>query len=416
MMITNKIEKDREGKLAHNKNATIPRKSLGLYLHIPFCIQKCNYCDFLSYGGIEKEKQAAYIQSLIKEIECYSTLCHNQYYVDSIFIGGGTPSILNENLIKELMTSVKSCFNIDTNPEISMECNPKTLTENKLKTYQELGINRLSIGAQTFHGKLLNEMGRVHSANDFFENYTLARICGFQNINIDLMFSIPAQTMTIWKETLEQAILLKPEHISFYSLQIEDGTPFFKQFQEGSLIAIDDELDRKMYHDALDLLKYNGYQHYEISNASKEGYQCMHNLKYWSMEDYLGLGLGAHSFVNGTRFSNVTDLNRYIQIGMSNNENNKNLEAYSPFVAWHHKNSKDETISEFLFTGMRKREGIDLKEFERRFERHLEDVFSANWYRLQRYIDEGYLIKSDENMRFTIKGIDISNTILTEFV
>ena len=400
------------------------KRALGLYLHIPFCIQKCNYCDFLSFGGTDKAQQTAYIKSLIHEINYYGQIYRNDYYVDTLFIGGGTPSLLEGRLISQLMAAVKECFDIDKNPEISIESNPKTLTEIKLNTYLDAGINRISIGAQSFDDKRLMDMGRAHSAKDFFDNYKLARNCGFQNINVDLMFSIPGQTKGIWQETLEKAIELAPEHISFYSLQIEEGTPFFKQYQEGSLKETEDELDREMYHYALELLKGSGYQHYEISNASKEGYQCRHNLKYWSMKDYLGLGLGSHSFIDGIRFSNVTDLNQYLQmdeeyngIGKNNNGRMENQERYNnPFVEWHHKNSKEENISEYLFTGLRKIDGIDLKDFEKSFDRPIEDVFSKNWHILQTYIDEGYLTKSDENMRFTIKGIDISNTILTEFV
>ncbi len=382
---------------------------MGLYLHIPFCIRKCNYCDFLSFGGTSEEEQKGYSRSLLREIKHYSGIYSNKYYVDSIFVGGGTPSLVEERLIHELMAAVRKSFVVDKNAEISIESNPKTLTKNKLDTYLDAGINRLSIGAQSFDDALLSSMGRVHSAADFLANYTLARECGFRNINIDLMFAIPGQTMPIWMDTLERAIGLEPEHISFYSLQLEEGTPFFSMFQEGKLKETKEELDRKMYHDALKRLESCGYRHYEISNAAKDGYQCRHNLKYWSMDDYLGLGLGAHSFMDGVRFSQIEKVPAYTEAALRNKKG-------SSFAAWEHRNTRQEDISEYIFTGMRKLEGISLIDFETRFEQSIEDAFSANWHRLQKYIDDGYIIKSAENMRFTIKGIDISNTILSEFV
>lgn len=384
---------------------------MGLYLHIPFCIRKCNYCDFLSFGGTTEEEQKDYFRVLLHEIEFYSNIYNNKYYVDSIFIGGGTPSLAEESLIHELMSAVRNSFSVDQNAEISIESNPKTLTKKKLETYLAAGINRLSMGVQSFDENLLSTMGRVHSPEDILANYTLARECGFRNINLDLMFGIPGQTKKIWLDTIKQAITLEPEHISFYSLQLEEGTPFFSMFEEGSLKEIEDDLDREMYHETIKIFKHRGYHHYEISNASKDRYQCRHNLKYWSMDDYLGLGLGAHSFLDGVRFSNITNLNDYVHAEQNTASSNR-----SPYVQWHHKNTKEENISEYIFTGMRKLEGLDLRDFETRFEKSIEEIFSANWQKLQKYIDEEYIVKSAENMRFTIKGIDISNTILTEFV
>lgn len=381
-----------------NKKETAPREALGLYLHIPFCIRKCNYCDFLSFGGISKEDQKAYFQSLLCEIKNYSDVYSNKYYVDSIFIGGGTPSLAEESLISVMLAAVRDCFTVDMNAEISIEANPKTLTKSKLNTYLDAGINRLSIGAQSFDDKLLSRMGRIHSAEDFLKNYSLARECGFRNINIDLMFAIPGQTIQIWMDTLERAIVLEPEHISFYSLQLEEGTPFFFMFQDGSLKEIDDELDRDMYHDAVKTLKYGGYEHYEISNAARAGFQCRHNLKYWSMDDYLGLGLGAHSFMDGMRFSNITDLKEYI---------------LKPRVQWRHMNTKEDNISEYLFTGMRKIRGIELADFKERFGSGLEDIYDGV---LKKYQQNRLIEIVDGYLRFTENGIDISNRVLAEFV
>lgn len=399
----------------NNKNEA-PRKPLGLYLHVPFCIRKCNYCDFLSFGSVSEEEQRAYFDSLRQEIKINSEIYGNKYYVDSIFIGGGTPSMVEARLITEMLDAVRDGFAIDADAEITIESNPRTLAKNKIEAYLAAGVNRLSIGAQSLDDNLLGYLGRVHNRDDFLENYFLARECGFNNINIDLMFAIPGQTLESWMNTLKQAIRLEPEHISFYSLQLEEGTPFFSMLQQGNLKETDDVLDRTMYHEAVKELKKNGYEHYEISNAAKAGYQCRHNLKYWSMKDYLALGLGSHSFLDGERFSNEADLSRYLQIGMQNIGCGCKEESESPFVVWRHKNTNTENISEYLFTGLRKLEGIDLSDFERRFEWPLEEVYSSGWHRLQKYIDEGYLIRSNRNLRFTLEGIDISNSILVEFV
>ncbi len=382
---------------------------MGLYIHIPFCMRKCNYCDFLSFGGVSEEEHKAYFLSLLHGIKGYDEIYSNKYYVDSIFIGGGTPSMVEAGLIEELMAGIHDSFIVDQNAEISIETNPKTLTKKKLNTYLEAGINRLSIGAQSFNDALLHTMGRIHSAEDFLDNYTLARECGFRNINIDLMFAIPGQRMSVWMDTLERAIGLEPEHLSFYSLQMEEGTPFYSMSKAGSITEIEDALDRNMYHSGVKALKNSGYQHYEISNAAKEGYQCRHNLKYWSMEDYLGLGLGAHSFIDGVRFSQTEELTAYTREGIWE-------EKGGAIVAWEQKNTRQDNISEYIITGMRKLDGLNLIDFERRFGQTIEGAFKANWNSLQKYIDDDYIVKTAGNMRFTMKGIDISNRILTEFV
>jgi oxygen-independent coproporphyrinogen-3 oxidase len=387
MMITNN----------HNDNA-IPGNPLGLYLHIPFCIKKCSYCDFLSFGGTEKEVHATYVKALVRDIEQYGELYRNKYYVDTIFIGGGTPSLIDEDLMVELAQAIKDRFDVAEDVEFTIESNPKTLTEGKLDTYLNLGINRLSIGAQSFDDGLLSYMGRIHSSHDILNQYELARKCGFQNINLDLMSAIPGQSMEMWLQTMDTAMTLKPEHISFYSLQLEEGTPFFSMFEAGSLKEIDDELDRSMYHESLRRLKENGYHHYEISNAALTGRSCRHNLKYWSFEDYLGLGLGAHSFVEGMRFSKITDLDRYIK---------------NPQVEWEHKNTREDNISEYMITGMRKMSGIDMEDFKIRFKMPLESLFGEL---LKKYQNDGLIDISDGWLCFTEKGIDISNKVLAEFV
>ncbi len=396
-----------------NKTAKTERKSLGVYVHVPFCIKKCNYCDFLSYEKIPEEVQNAYFQSLLREINIYSEIYGNLYYVDAIFIGGGTPSLVRESHISDLISAVRSGFSVSGNAEISIESNPKTLTEIGLKTYLKSGVNRLSIGAQSCDDKLLFYMGRIHSAGDFISNYTLARECGFQNINTDIMFGIPGQTTGIWMDTLEKIIQLKPEHISFYSLQLEEGTRFFSMYEEGSFKETDEETDRNMYHTAAEILKNNGYVHYEISNASKVGYQCRHNLKYWSMKDYLGIGLGSHSFIDGTRSSNVRDLKQYIKSGIDNSIGKTSISIQSPFTCWQHNNTNDENISDYLITVMRKTQGIELEDFRHRFGIELKQLHGST---IQKYRNLGLIEIVENRLRFTEKGIDLSNMVLAEFV
>ena len=376
-------------------------KALGLYLHIPFCVQKCKYCDFLSYPGMDHEKQVSYANDLINEIEYYGELYHNKYYVDTIFIGGGTPSLMEEALTDKIISAVRANFLVEEEAEVTIESNPKTLTRDKLAAYLEAGINRLSIGAQSLDDRLLKFMGRIHKAGDVIDTYRLARECGFQNINLDLMFAIPGQTMELWQSSLEQVIELGPEHVSFYSLQLEEGTPFFQMFKEGIFTEISDELDRQMYHWALKKLGNRGYTHYEISNAAREGFACRHNLKYWSMDDYLGLGLGAHSFIDGCRFSNETDINAYI--GADPNR----------IAVWSHHNTEKDNISEYIFTGMRKMQGISLCDFQNRFGKELQEIYPEE---TQRFLKESLIKIEEGHLRFTLKGIDLSNHVLSDFV
>lgn len=397
-------------------NLTAPRKSLGLYIHVPYCIRKCNYCDFLSFGGYQIDDYQEYFQSLFHEIRLNASGYSNKYYVDSIFIGGGTPSITESSLMRQLMKTVYDCFEVVRDSEITIESNPKTLDAEKLEAYLESGINRISIGAQSFNDELLNNLGRTHNTEDFLANYTLARESGFRNINLDLMFGIPGQTMPIWIGTLERAISLAPEHISFYSLQIEEGTIFESMYRDGSLNQAEEELDRDMYHSGVKLLKDNGYRHYEISNAAREGYQCRHNLKYWSMADYLGFGLGAHSFLEGVRFSNVTDLKEYMNIGrnlVSEDHRQISEQEVSPYISWQHRNTKKESISEYLFTGLRKMQGIELSDFEQRFGNRLEGLYGDV---LKKHLTAGLIEEEDSYLRFTEKGIDISNRVLADFI
>lgn len=391
-------------------------KALGLYIHIPYCSRKCGYCDFLSFGGKDEASHREYINALIKEIEYNGKVYHNKYYVDTIFIGGGTPSFINAALIAEIMTAIRAHFLVSENAEITIETNPGTITEEKLKTYLETGINRLSMGVQSLDNELLRLMGRIHSAEEATENFLLARSCGFDNINLDIMFALPGQTMEQWIKTLQRALSLFPQHISFYSLQYEEGTPFFSRLMEGTLEEASDELYVEMYHEAISMLEAEGFNHYEISNAAKPGYSCKHNLKYWSLEDYLGLGLGSHSYMGGLRFSNTKDMDSYVTAGATVGKRIASSDApenENPFVAWQHKNTRQDDISEYIFTGLRKKQGIALKDFEEKFGQGILSLYDNE---IQESVDKELLEIWDGWLRFTPKGIHLSNSVLADFV
>lgn len=350
---------------------------------------------------MDQRVHKAYIDALKQEIEYYGELYNNKYYVDTVFIGGGTPSIVDEALTAELLEAVRAAFQVQDDAEITIEANPKTLTKEKLERYRKAGMNRISMGVQSLNDQLLQFMGRIHKAEDVLLNYRQARECGFDNINLDLMFAIPGQTMEIWKTTLSRIIDLEPEHISFYGLQLEEGTPFYQMFLDGKMKEISDELDRNMYYQAIEMLKDSGYIHYEISNAAKDGYYCRHNLKYWSMEDYLGLGLGAHSFLNGMRFNNQTDLASYLSA------------RPDEIVQWTHNNTDQDNISEYIFTGMRKLKGISLLDFQSQFGQEFQLLYPKE---TEKFLKEGLIEIEGNYLRFTRKGVDLSNRVLSDFV
>ncbi len=391
---------------------SIPRKSMGLYVHVPFCVKKCNYCDFSSFEIPETQKHRKYVDGLKLEIRDLGIKYASEHKVDTIFIGGGTPSYIDHELLKDVLEAIRESFYVDKNAEVSMEGNPKTMTKEKLVAYLKMGINRLSLGAQSFDQDLLDCMGRIHSDKDIEYNFKMARECGFQNINLDLMFSIPGQTLDSWLNSLSLAIALKPEHISFYSLQLEEGTPFYQMVKSGKMDLIEEKLDRIMYHRARKILAESGYRVYEISNAALDGFESRHNLKYWNMDNYLGFGLSAHSYIDGVRFSNSGELSDYFNQELINSK----INSFGPLTSWNHKNSWEDEIGEWMFTGLRKTEGISLAEFENRFGQSLWDIFSDRLERIEPYIQDQYLVLKNGYLSFTEKGINISNRILAEFV
>jgi len=377
---------------------------IGLYLHIPFCLRKCRYCDFLSFACSDEKALSEYTAALIREIRIKSTECPYKI-ADSVYIGGGTPSILSAEDISRIMDSLYENFTIDDDAEITIECNPATATEEKLRAFRESGINRISIGVQSWDNSVLRLMGRAHDKNDAFTAVRSAKKAGFDNINLDLMFGIPGQTMKMWRDSIRQCIFLRPQHISLYSLQIEEGTHFYKMIYEDHLLSEPSEvIDRKMYHDALLMLEDAGYDQYEISNAALPGFESRHNLKYWSYMEYMGLGLGASSFIGGVRYKNCSNMIEYLDYIKEGEApvKEENIEKYT---------ARDE-MGIYTFTALRKSEGVDLKEFERIFGKEFFSIYDPSLINV--YF--GYLDYDGERLRLTDRGRDISSRIMTEFV
>jgi len=380
------------------------KKAAGLYIHIPFCLKKCGYCDFLSFGGCSEAQHTQYVKALISEIGWYAG---RNISLDTVFIGGGTPSLLHENHITDIMKAASAAFCITEDAEITIEANPKTLNKDKLKAYRRAGINRLSMGVQSMNDEMLEFMGRAHNRADFLDNFHLAREAGFDNINIDAMFGIPGQTMEMWEDTLAQIIELSPEHISFYSLQLEEGTEFAKKYRDGEIDLPPASLDRSMYHRGIGMLNDAGYDHYEISNCAKPSFSCRHNLKYWDFDEYYAAGLGASSFTyDEGRNINVCDFTAYYEM----------LEAGQLPREPQEEESSEDYMAEYVFTSLRKLSGLSFGDFRETFGQDFYDVYKEQQKVLQEYEDKGMIKITQSGIRLTVKGIDRSNEIMAEFV
>lgn len=376
-------------------------KHLSLYIHVPFCIKKCLYCDFPSYGGCESIFDD-YVNALINEIR-ETKESFSDYNIKSIFLGGGTPSILSPKLTGKIMDTVFNCFNIDSNCEITTEANPKTVDEFKLREYKAMDINRISFGVQAWQDNILKSLGRIHTIDDFIKNMAQARDIGFKNINADIMFALPNQTLSDWEETLEKIIKLNPTHISAYSLIIEDGTVFGKMYDEGNLKPCDEVLDRKMYYMAKEMLSDKGYNQYEISNFAKEGFECYHNKVYWQCDEYIGYGLGSHSYFNGERFNNTYDIEKYISSKGKYSVIKENIE----------KLKTEDMYAEFMFMGLRMTKGIEKQRFFERFNKSVFDVYGNEIKHLK---ELNLINETDTNIMLTEKGVDVSNTVFEKFI
>ena len=379
------------------------KKEISLYVHIPFCIKKCNYCDFLSFAGCSMLEQESYMQQLFREIECYRDVAKN-YVVKTIFIGGGTPSVLQEELVEQLFRQIQAVWQIAEDAEITMECNPGTLTTRKLAEYRTCGINRLSIGLQSADNKELKRLGRIHNYEQFIANYKLAREAGFRNINVDIMAALPGQTQNSFGKTLAKLVELQPEHISVYSLIVEEGTPFADSPEVLEDLP-SEAVERRMYRYTKSILNSMGYERYEISNYAKSGYACKHNQVYWTGGEYLGFGLGAASYWNGMRFENTIEIQDYVKNwdGLDINKIRRNIVP----------DTQKSQMEEFMFLGLRLMCGVSKIEFEQRFGVSIEEVYGTV---IQKYEKQGYLTWNHNYLKLTDAGIDVSNIIMADFL
>ena len=382
--------------------------SIELYIHIPFCIRKCNYCDFLSFPIREGAAFFCYMDALCQEVRKTAEHIGMMTPVSTVFIGGGTPSILPPGAIAGLLDLVGSQFALEKGAEISMEANPGTLTREKLDEYRAAGVNRLSIGLQSPDDGLLTRLGRIHTWRDFLDNYDQARKAGFDNINIDMMSGLPGQSEENYEEGLRKVLALKPEHISSYSLILEQGTPFYDDPATLSDLP-DEETDRSMYRRTKEILGEYGYHRYEISNYSLMGKECRHNLGYWSGTPYIGLGLGASSYwkeeksIFPSRFSNTRDLDRYLQ---------------DPFIPFEKRDcyeriEEKDCMEEYMFLGLRRMEGVSIKQFDRSFSASMEEVYGSV---LKKYEELGLMERRGDQVCLTEAGIDVSDYIFTDFM
>ena len=370
-------------------------KPIGLYLHVPFCVRKCNYCDFCSFPINSVTFRDEYISALCREIESYKG---KNIQLDSIFFGGGTPTLLTTNEIRLIVSKIKESFVISEDTEFTVEANPGTVNEEKLSELVGFGVNRLSIGLQSIHQNEQKILGRIHDFEDFEKVYSIARGCGIKNINVDLMYGIPEQTMESFKDTLSKVISLSPEHISLYGLILEEGTPFYEGRGRLNLPTEDTECD--MYYMAADLLRANGYNHYEISNYAKEGRECRHNLKYWRCDEYIGVGLSAYSYFDGKRFGNTKIPEEY-------------LSKSGQRIAYEESVDKSSLAYEFVMLGLRTKKGISLTEYKAKFGA---DFLDGRENIIQKLIDDEYVSLYEGRLSLTEKGFYVSNFIINELI
>ena len=381
------------------------KKNLQIYVHIPFCVQKCLYCDFLSFAA-EERVQEDYVNALLEEIRHYGEKM-TDYDVTTIYIGGGTPSYVNHVWIETVLAEIYENFSIKPNVEISIECNPGTLSSWKLGAYKSAGINRLSIGLQSANNEELKLLGRIHTYEDFLKSYEMARAAGFDNINVDLMSGLPKQNVTKFLETLYQIIKLRPEHISAYSLIIEKGTPFYDSYKfdlvkqqagmKTDFLPSEDE-EYRIYKATQEVLKQNGYVQYETSNYAQKGYECRHNIGYWTRENYLGVGLGAASLIENVRYTNTSNIDTYMQ---------------GEWVAVEEPITRKAQMEEFMFLGLRMNEGVSREDFENNFNISIEAIYREP---LEELKQKELLVARAGRIFLTDKGRDLSNYCLAKFL
>lgn len=388
-------------RLAQGDHGGIMKK-LGIYIHIPFCKQKCGYCDFYSLKW-DCETEKNYMDALLQEIKNYKSIMSNEYTADTIFFGGGTPSIMRTENLKKIIEQLHSVVFIEQGSEITTEANPNTLTDDNLKAYMNMGINRLSIGVQSLNDNILRKIGRIHSSNEALNSIDMAINNGFKNINADIMFNIPGQSIKDIEDTVYKISEKQVKHISFYSLKLEKGTPMYIMEKNKSIIMPEEEEEREMYYAGRAIMKQHGLMQYEISNFAHKGYECRHNLKYWNQEEYIGIGPSAHSFLNSTRYNNPGNLAEYIQNSQKNIFEKTVLETLG----------SHDLMIEYIMLKLRLTEGINIMEFNKKFSADFEILY-------KKQID--FLIKNNlleyfgHCIRLTEKGMDISNYVIEEFM
>ena len=380
-------------------------KELGIYVHIPFCKQKCYYCDFISYANKE-EKTKEYVKCIQKEIEIESKkYSKDEYEITTIYLGGGTPSYISALYIENIINVIKLNYNIKDNAEITIEINPGTVNEEKILIYEKIGINRVSIGLQTTNDKLLKQIGRIHTYEEFLNCYKLVSKSKIDNINVDLMLALPNQTIEDLEESLQKVINLKPNHISLYSLILEEGTKLEKMVSENIVKLPEEDMEREMYWKTKRILEKNGYNHYEISNFAKEGYKSKHNMNCWSQKEYLGFGVAAHSYVNRKRYCNINNIEEYVSnIKKGKIENNRTVCEIQ---------NKIDEQKEFMMLGLRKIDGIDIQKFKNKFVENPIYVFHKE---LEKLVNEDLVEIDLDKIKLTNKGLDFANLVWEKFV
>ena len=399
-------------------------KTLRLYLHIPFCVRKCNYCDFVSFAGKEDQFEA-YVNTLCGEIKARGEI-YKDREISSIYIGGGTPSILPVELMERIVKALNQNFRISGTKEkrrgfhlqkkirplteFSVECNPGTVDKKKLKAYKKMGINRISFGLQTSDAEGLKELGRIHSFDDFMESFEAAREAGFDNINVDLMQAIPGQTLSGWQRTLALLASFKPEHISAYSLIVEEGTPFYEKQEKGLLDLPEEDTEREIYYYTKEFLEKCGYLRYEISNYALPGFECQHNIGYWKRDNYLGLGLNSSSMVDNVRWKNTEDLEAYLACDFSSSSASEEAASIEEDKQ---KLSHKEQMEEYMFLGLRMTDGISKQAFFDSFGQDFDFTYGEVVIGLK---EKGLIEENEGRIFLTEKGIDISNQVLSEFL
>lgn len=371
----------------------------GLYIHIPFCKEKCKYCDFCSIVS-SYNKREEYVENLLKEFDLYKGKFDD---IETIFIGGGTPSVLDVNLLRMILDKIKLVVDMDNVLEYTVECNPGTITEELADLFVKSGVNRVSLGLQSTNDNLLKVIGRIHSYDDFKESYYLLRGKGINNINIDFIYGLPGQTVEDIEADIREIAKLDPEHISYYSLKIEEGTRFYQMYEAGEIDEIDEEIDRAMYHKTIEMLRSLGYGHYEISNFSKPNCESLHNLKYWRCHEYIGLGLSAHGYLDGCRYSNQNDFESYYEL----------LSLGERPIYDSNDISKEDLLIERIMLGLRLREGISLSQINNEFQI---DFLNEHGEEIRKHEDMGYMILKGDRLFLTDAGFDISNYIISKFI